>query len=279
MLKQNSFEYFYGLPIKVFKQIAEKPSLMTECHWHDWYEVLYIVDGSIQISLNNQTLNFKKDDIVLINPFDTHEIHSIVPNTSMIVLLFSSELLSNVSLNREGLQYFDQFIDNAIFSSGYFSTPSEYHEQILDILNQMNNIYLNNESSSELILLGLLFIFVGYIKKSKESCKGARSSSEPGKISKICKYIEENYSHPLMVRDVAKALGYSAAYISRLFFEFTGQNIKHYIDFVKINEAEKIIKFQSKSISEIAGMAGFNNVNSFSRTFKRMKGYSPSMYK
>ncbi|MCX8129290.1 MAG: helix-turn-helix domain-containing protein [Clostridia bacterium] len=94
----------------------------------------------------------------------------------------------------------------------------------------------------------------------------------------IC-FIEKNLKEPITVMDAAKSIGYSIFYFSRVFNAFTGHNPYDYIIRRRLSEAAKIIRQNDEKITDIAFEYQFNNLETFSRAFKRMFGLTPNKYK
>ena len=79
-------------------------------------------------------------------------------------------------------------------------------------------------------------------------------------------------------RDIAKELGYSACYISHTFKEKTGVTVKQYISKKKIHKGVELLETGKFSVTKVAQILNYSNVQSFSRTFKQIIGVYPSKY-
>lgn len=98
-------------------------------------------------------------------------------------------------------------------------------------------------------------------------------------INPILKYIELHYKENITLEKAASMANKSYYYFSRFFKKVTGSNFKEYIDFVRICEAEKLFLNKDMNISQVAYEVGYNNISSFNRVYKRIRGYSPSKIK
>jgi YesN/AraC family two-component response regulator len=98
-------------------------------------------------------------------------------------------------------------------------------------------------------------------------------------VEKVKQYIFENYIFGFTASDIAKALGYNEQYLGRLFKERFGQNIKAYCNVLRINEAKRLLVSTDLSISEIAGLIGFNNTTYFNYVFANHTAMSPTQYR
>lgn len=94
--------------------------------------------------------------------------------------------------------------------------------------------------------------------------------------SRICKYIEENYTdQQLSLSSVADSFGISEVYLSRLFKQSFEQNFSKYVENLRMEEAKKLIESGNYTITAIAQMVGYNSSQTFRRAYKRVYGCTP----
>ena len=98
-------------------------------------------------------------------------------------------------------------------------------------------------------------------------------------IKESIAYIEKHYQEPMSVSDIARALGTSTSYLSRIFKESTGETIIRTINHKRIEKAKIYLKDTDYKVYEVADILGFENVTYFSRFFKKHTGISPKEYK
>lgn len=96
---------------------------------------------------------------------------------------------------------------------------------------------------------------------------------------KAIEYIRINLDQDLSLDLISNALNISSYQLSREFKKETNVSITHYINAQRINEAVYCLENQAMSITDIAHMVGFNDVNYFTKVFKSFKGITPSQYK
>ncbi len=92
-------------------------------------------------------------------------------------------------------------------------------------------------------------------------------------------YINENFFKKTISNDdLAEICGISLSYLRRLFIECYKMYPHQYIINMKINYACDLLKDKSRSVAEIAEMAGFCDTFYFSRIFKQEVGLTPTAY-
>jgi AraC-like DNA-binding protein len=98
-------------------------------------------------------------------------------------------------------------------------------------------------------------------------------------INKAFEYIEKNFPLQVTLKDASHAAGFSEYYFSRLFKEYTGQSFLSYLNTYRVKHAEKMLKSTEMPVLDIAMESGFNSLPTFNRTFKQVKGCSPTFYR
>lgn len=97
-------------------------------------------------------------------------------------------------------------------------------------------------------------------------------------VKQAVDYIQLNLENPLTLNEIAATLHVNPTYLSRKFREDTNMNIIEYINHKRIEEAKLYLHRGNKSVTEIAFLVGFNDVNYFSRVFKKITSVTPSQY-
>src|SRR6056297_474066 len=92
-------------------------------------------------------------------------------------------------------------------------------------------------------------------------------------------FIENNLNKNIRVSDVSEYTGFSLFHFHRVFVKATGESIKEYILKRKMSEASKEILDSDKKIIDISFDYGYENPETFSRSFKKLFGVSPTKYR
>ena len=91
-------------------------------------------------------------------------------------------------------------------------------------------------------------------------------------------YVIEHVCEKISLSDVAEASFVSPGYLSRIFKRYVGINLVDYINKMKIEKAQSMMKNGQRRINELALSIGFDNVYYFSKVFKKISGVSPRDY-
>lgn len=92
-------------------------------------------------------------------------------------------------------------------------------------------------------------------------------------------YMRRNYHRKISLRDIAAHLNLNASYLSRLFKEDTGETLTGWLNALRLDEAERLLKSRDLTIREIADRVGIGNYNHFFTMFREGRGITPAEYR
>jgi AraC-like DNA-binding protein len=138
----------------------------------------------------------------------------------------------------------------------------------------------------QLFVISLLMTIYYFRNKSQKQLKPLIVNYTPVTISKkiqkepgFLDYINENfYNADLSLDLISKQTGYSQRAISEGISAQFQCNVKTYINQIRINEAQRLLKKSDLNISEIAYKVGFSSPSNFNRVFKNLTGETPSNF-
>jgi AraC family transcriptional activator of pobA len=91
--------------------------------------------------------------------------------------------------------------------------------------------------------------------------------------------VEQYYASKHTVAAYASLLHKSPKTLSNLFSKYSDKSPLQLIQERKLLEARRLLRYTDYSIQEISIKIGFEDVQSFSRFFKRKEGCAPSAYR
>ena len=98
-------------------------------------------------------------------------------------------------------------------------------------------------------------------------------------VSLVKEYIQKNYQQTLDLSTMADTLGFSSAYLTKIFTKHEGMPPSKYIKKYRLTIARQLLLTTDIPISVIAEQTGFNDQFHFSKTFKASEGCSPSEFR
>ena len=246
-------------PAKPFCALVNGPSgrgLMSAEHWHDYAELLYVYEGIAKQTLNQTEFIFLEGELLLIAGGDVHGTVALQEGCRIAVIQF--------------LQ------GSAQPASQHFTKPYPGDSKMRGLFENIVQEFHQKEYGYENIIQGCILEILGYVQRGGSP---ASSWGRPRgqRIIAVSQYIRDHVRDPLTLEEVARAAGYSPTYLSKFFKREMGVAFKQYVDTVKILEAKRLILLEEYTISQAARELSYDDASSFSRAFKRIEGYSPSL--
>lgn len=90
---------------------------------------------------------------------------------------------------------------------------------------------------------------------------------------------DARYAEPLTVDDLAAAAGLSRAHFSRAFRRAFGESPHQYLLTRRLERAAALLRTTDRSVAEICLAVGLQSLGSFTTSFKRMFGMTPTAYR
>lgn len=101
----------------------------------------------------------------------------------------------------------------------------------------------------------------------------------PALSGRICSYLEDHVQEPFHSDLLEKEFHLSYKHMAALFKKETGSTMQTYHTNLKMNLACKMLRSTLLPIKEISSHLGYQDMLYFSRTFHRLIGLSPSLYR
>ncbi len=131
---------------------------------------------------------------------------------------------------------------------------------------------LNNIKDIEELSNSMLLDFTARVRENKRRKVSAL-------VTTCRNYIFKHVYENIKLSDLAKQVSMNPNYLSEIFKNQTGVNIKEYIHSQKVEEAKKLLDLYGTPLLEISTRLNFCNQSHFSRVFKKYTGESPKQYR
>lgn len=92
-------------------------------------------------------------------------------------------------------------------------------------------------------------------------------------------FIQQNYSRPISVEQIARQVGVSRSYLYRAFESAFGCSPNGYLTRYRLSRAAQLLRHSALPVGAVATSVGFEDPFYFSRVFRREMGVSPTEYR
>lgn len=104
-----------------------------------------------------------------------------------------------------------------------------------------------------------------------------RAYSKP--IQNIINYISFNLTADLSLNALSEEFMLNSSYLSTLFKKETGVTLTNFVNNKRIEHAIYLLNTTQSAIQDIAAQCGINDVNYFTKLFKKLKNMTPTQYR
>lgn len=98
-------------------------------------------------------------------------------------------------------------------------------------------------------------------------------------LQRILKYINEHLCEPINREDISKRFNITPNYFSRLFCEKFNITFSQFIITKRLEKAKELLTTTEMSVSDIARVSGYDDVQYFWKVFRRVVGTTPQQYR
>ncbi|MBF0543686.1 MAG: helix-turn-helix transcriptional regulator [Candidatus Riflebacteria bacterium] len=253
-----------------FKQKLEKEESFT--FKTDQFGIFFCLEGHLSSSPRSLSYFLQKNIIAFALQHDCIKTIPAGVDVELLILLFSKETLKQkISEIGEKIDLtWDQFTP---CQCSIKTCNKNLLNLAIKLFEESNKKYWGSKT-----LVNLLFqeLLIHFIRLFADSNSDARNNPA---VHEIKNFVSTNFKDKIELKHLASLTGMSPGHLCKLFKEATGQTIVQYINYFRIFQACELLSGSELSIEHIIEETGFNNLNYFYRTFKKVTGKLPAKYR
>lgn len=241
-------------------------------HWHSSMEIIYILDGTLDVTINGITHILNADDLIVISPKCIHSTNHQLENTSILLQIPFSILQNNISnINNIFFKCYPDIITAK--NSTALQNIKALLKEFATIYDSKPNCYTLKATS---LLYDILFILINSFGVYSEIFDQKKSERYFDRLSLITQYVKEHYSECIDLNTISNEVGLNPEYFSRFFKKYMGTTFLKYLNNIRLEHVHSELLNTDYSISEIIERNGFTSYKQFISIFKETYGCKPS---
>ena len=265
------------------KSYHYQQQLEGENHYHDFYELIIVLNGNGQHITADKSYPISRGDVFVIQPFVQHTYED-THNLEIENILFILEKLNIPQFDSRNITgYFALFNAEPMLREQheFNSRLTLAHDQlaiVVQIIMKLHNELKNKNDGFHFMTTAYFMQLIGYLSRCY-SHSTQKHSQKLLQISSMIDFIEINYHTHITLNDIAAKGNMSVRTANRMFKEALKMSPIDYLIKVRINNAKTILEKQQCTIFEAAFQSGFNDSNYFTKQFKKITSMSPREYR
>lgn len=277
MLKKITYEK--DLPAKIeIASISNYP-----IHMHPDIQLIYVLEGTVDLNLTFKTYRLKKDDFRYIHSEDIHSLRSEDSSNMVLILSVNIEYLEKIFPN----------IRTAVITMPTDKTLLLYNNQqlqlkycifvLLDEFLKRTDGFHSRVKKTLKTIFGIIYReFRGFTVDKENKAfvyKRLQDMRQTERLGEIIDDIYKNYVEPSTLEEIASRQNLNPYYLSHLFSQTIGINYRDFINMVRVETSEYDLLTSDLSISHIALSSGFSNSSYYNKHFAFWFGMPPQEYR
>lgn len=260
-------------PIEYHYVGGSHPRYNMPYHWHEEAEIVYVLAGFMQITVDGVEKELKAGDVVFIAP---EQLHGGVDGYGP----YQCVVFDMRGLLRCGDQARKELSD-VMHRTMCLPTFYERNDPQVSQIWLMMDALREKAPGCEMLTLSALYHFFGSVFMDGLA---KPATAEPARrvqqLKRVFEKIEAEYMNPLTLADLAAAAHMAPRYFCRVFREATHKTPVDYLNEYRIGVACDMIAAAGteRTLTEIALDCGFSSLSYFIRQFKKYKGNTPGQY-
>lgn len=267
----NSDINFESGPIVIMESCNSQPYHMHK----NAQELIWLLEGEAGVTFNNKEyfLN-EKDDLMLIVDADFHKVRKI------------SRQLRYLSFYID-LPYFQRYIKDILNVGLYVNPGYRTQEQIPHLkkmrvlLAQMVREYQGDAGSQQVIEIAtqLLLLIRNHFNFLGTTYIDYKDQHTFDRLFGVYDFVYQHYPERVTLADLADHIHVSQTYLSRSIKQLTGMSFTEILNYVRCEEALRLLLETDKSITTIAYDSGFSDPKYFHKYFEKFFYANPAEFR
>jgi AraC-like DNA-binding protein len=245
----------------------------------------YVYSGDESYFLSGRRYRVRSGEFLLVNHQQEVEtaVYSEKP-VEGICLYFDPEMISRLARSQRES-------NETLLDAPYYNEPiTEIAERVLPLSHSRIMPYLTRyyqsmpspfpvDNSLFYAMLESIFSFEYDVRKAQSRISAARKSTRRELYSRMLlaqSFLLDNLSNKVLIRDLSRIAMMSEFHFLRTFREAFGITPNQFIIIKRLEKARSLLRNSRLTITSIAIDCGFNDVQYFSRSYKKYYGRTPS---
>ncbi|MCM1135861.1 MAG: AraC family transcriptional regulator [Clostridium sp.] len=260
-------------PMGTLIRFITTPGGYFPLHWHEELEILYPLNGEIDLRINGRLHLLNKKNLAVVESSQVHSTYAHEKTSMFLNIHLSKKLLESYLPDIELWQIccIPDTLEDEKFPE---------YRAICELMEELVRLYIMDTPVFALEAEGLVLQILARLLRNfaapMASPPSAVDKMTMERIHSIITYTEEHYREPITLGDAAAHLGLGREYFCRFFKKNMEMSFLNYLNEIRLFHIYQELQNTDASVAEIMEANGFTNQKLFNRAFKNLYGHTPS---
>lgn len=256
------------------------------------YELLYLKEGTAEITVSGQQYDAVPGDVFLFRPGQVHQIRClhdapvIQPHVHFDLQYYPDRESVRISYKMPDKMSDTEkgWLRRDVIDEIYPNIPPRIHlhstqafeQYLFELINEYNTPCFHTQVRQQWLFLRLFDLYLSEVTYTLHTQAPSHAESLAVRIKS---YLDNNKSSPLHLDKLAETLYLDKSYVIRVFRQVYHETPLSYHQRIRVQKAREMLLYTNLSITEIAESTGFSSIHDFDRVFKKVDGANPGIYR
>jgi len=246
-------------------------------HFHPEYEIVYVeAEGGFR-HIDDHISKYQGSDLAFICPNIPHLNfdYGVKTTVDTVVVQMKENFLGRDFFALPEISAIKELFEKAKNGLVFYGDTKKLAGKKLKRLNSLSHF-------EQLITLLEVFQLLAVSNEAEllkaRPVANAALLKEQQRLQQVYHFIETNYQGEINVNDVARLCHLTTAAFCRYFKKSTHYTFTDFLNHFRVNQSKKLL-MQNKTVTEACYASGFLNISYFNKTFKKITGQNPSLFR
>ena len=267
-------------PIFVSQVSDAGPEEPIESHYHNYHELYFYIGNGMTYTVDGKSYYLRANDIMFVKKYAPHHTtYASGQKRDRILIRFAPFILEYITSPTI------QKVFKKMFEQRHISIPNT--EALHTVVRLLNTIVKTSHEPITLFqqlrlryeLPKLLVLLAEHSAPPRRASTAQTKEEKEQHVEEAAAYIDAHFKEKLSLDIIADAINVNKFYLSRVFNEVMGVSIVKHISTRRLAEAERLLRVDLHSITQVSQMSGFSSMSHFIKQFKEAYGMTPGEFR
>ena len=236
-------------------------------HLHTQLEMIYLFSGSAEMIVDSKCVRLSPGDLAVSFPNTVHGYRSTKSPAQGLMMIIAPEYCSDFKQQLLNTKPEQALVPKSLLRS-----------DVAQVARAIASEYITgNDDAVQRAYIQVILARVMPVLTLRPNTSSGEGEEELLRRAMI--YLSTHWLEAVTLNDLARELGVSKYHLSRQFSERLHTNFRTYVNSLRVERAQQLLRGTNASVTDICFDCGFESQRTFNRAFFQLTGAAPRQYR